>query len=463
MDYTKKLANYAVDLKYHHLPGEVIEQAKLLTLHTVGVGLASNATPQGRRAVALAKDMWGEKTESTVWGDGIRLPCMGAAFCNGTLADILDWEDCSWTGHPSANAIPAGLAVAEKLGSSGMDYITAVVAGYEVYQRIAMAVQPSPNWDIFQRGWGLTSWEIFAAAIPTAKLLNADQDKMAKTIGVAGVLSAISNSKYHTSMSDMYHYQHGAACMNGVLSASISESGITGLSDMLDGDNGYWISISDACDWDWFTKGLGEDYLIMKTLFKYWPANMWNQAPLDIVDSLVREYGIANEMISEIIVSPEIEYRMALRPEGYKGILDAQFNIPYCVAILLLDPEPGPNWFAQERLNDPKILETASKVRATGPVQKLMDSFRLMQTGSFPEVTVRIILKDGKQFTRSLKFPKGHPKNRLTNEEYKNRFRRAASFALDPQVSEKLIEKILNLENLVDISEITQLTGGSRR
>ncbi len=67
-------------------------------------------------------------------GERTKVSCIQAAFANGTLADILGWEDCSWTAHPSANAIPAALAIDERLSASGRDYITSIVAGYEVYQ-----------------------------------------------------------------------------------------------------------------------------------------------------------------------------------------------------------------------------------------------------------------------------------------------------------------------------------------
>lgn len=179
MNYTRTLSEYAVKLRYEDLPKEVIEQAKLLTLHVLGVSLAGCRVTQGNEAIALSKDMGGEKKESTILGDGNKVSCVQAAFANSTLADVLDWEDCSWTGHPSAGAIPAALAVGERVKASGKDYITSLVAGYEVYQRIAMAVQPTPEF-YSKCGWGLTSWQIFAAAIPAAKLMKLDENKWPK-------------------------------------------------------------------------------------------------------------------------------------------------------------------------------------------------------------------------------------------------------------------------------------------
>jgi 2-methylcitrate dehydratase PrpD len=460
MSYTQKLADYLENLRYKDIPKEVIEQAKLLTLHTVGVALASYPTGQAKRAIALAKSWGSGQKESTLLGDGTKVSSVNAAFANGTMADLLDWEDCSWTGHPSANAIPGALALAEAIKAPGKEYILALVGGWEVYQRIAMAVQPSDDWGFLKKGWGLTSWEIYAAAMPAAKLLKLRKEKINQVIGIAGAMTPIVNAKVHRTLSDFYHYQHGFTCRDGVASALVAQSGIETLHDFLDGEDGYWCTISDQCDWDWYTKKLSKDFTIMETLFKHWPTNMWIQTPLDTLDALVKRDSIKVGEIAEILISPQFEYRMGYKPEGYKSITEAEFSIPYCLAVYLLDPEPGPNWYDKKRFKDPKVLELAKKVKGTGPTQGLQASFKLMREGSFPEVTIKVTLKDGKEFTNTIRFPKGHPKNRLTYDEFKDRFRRAASFALKPKKIEEAMEKILNLEKMDDLSTIGQVLHG---
>ena len=458
MEYTKKLVNYAVDLKYEDLPKEVVEQAKLLTLHTLGVSLAGSVTEQGKKAIALAKDMSGQKPESTILGDGTKIGCVQAGLVNGTLSDCLDWEDCSWTGHPSSGSIPGGLAVGERIGASGKDYLTAVVAGYEVEERISMAVQPSHDFGwATKKGWGLTSWVIYSSAITAGKLLNLDKIQTENLIGIAGALTPIVNVRVHLSRTDFYHYQWGMNCMNGVAAALIAESGITPLPDYLDGETGYWLSLSDKCDWEWYDKNLGKDFLIMETYFKHWPTNMWINQQLDCTDTIMRKHGVKPDDVEQIIVSPEVENRMAFRPDGYKSIVDAEFSIPYCIAALMHEPEPGPNWYTEERRNDPKMIELSGKVKAEGPILMLQGAFEEFRAGTYPLVSVEIITKDGNKFKEEITFPKGHPKNRMTIDEYKDRFRRAASFALKSDKIEQAIDKILNLEEVENISELGDL------
>ena len=459
MTYTKLMADYAAELKYDDLPLEVVEQVKLLTLQTLGVALASYPTGQAQRAIAMTKAQGG-KAESTIIGDGTKVPRTEAAFVNGTLADILHWEDCGWTGHPSAGAVPAALAVGEATGASGKDFITSIVAGYEVYQRIAMSVQPSPEYIVKVKSWGLVSWQIYVAVVPAAKLLNLSSEGIEQALGVAIYQANIPMNQHANppvGKSDVYHYAHGFNARNGVGSAIIAQSGIDGMYGSLDGDGGYWAQVSDQVDWRWYEKGLGKDYLIMETSFKHWPGGQWLQQPLDALDALVKENNIKAEDIAEISINPPTSNAMGYSPDGYVGPLDAQFSAPFCMASYLIDPNPGASWFTEDKLKDPKVLELAGKVKGVGQVTTPYKNFVEFWAGSFPEIVVTVSLNDGREFSRTIRFPKGHPRNRMSLDEFKDRFRLQASVRLEPDRVEKAIDIILNLENVTDMSEVGEL------
>jgi 2-methylcitrate dehydratase PrpD len=457
MGYTKKLAKYAVDLKYEDLPKEVVHQAKMLTMHTLGVSLAGSQTPQGKRAIGLAKEMSGQKKESTLIGDGEKVGCVQAGLANGTISDVLDWEDCSWTGHPSSGAIPGALAVGEKLKSSGKDFITSVVASYELYERIAMAVQPGPDFGWMSKGWGLTSWVIYSSAVAAAKLFRLNELQMENLIGIAGAMTPTINVNVHLTRTDFYHYQWGVCCSNGITAAMVAQSGISPLPDYLDGDTGYWVTMTDRCKWDWLDKGLGKQFLILETYFKHWPTNMWINQPLDCMDAVIRKHHVKPQDVEKIVVTPHVENRMAIKPEGYKSIVDAEFSIPYCLAAIMHDPEPGPNWYTEEKRNDPKIVGLSQKVSFQGGLVKLQEAFEMFRAGTYPEMSVEVFTKDGKSYKETNKLPKGHPRNMMTDQEFQDRFRRQASFALKPATIEKAIDRIMTLERVADVSEIGDL------
>jgi len=461
MNYSRLLAAYAVNLAFDDLPDEVITQAKLLTLHVLAVSLAGRETTQGGNALTLARGMGGDSAEATIWGDSNKVSAVQAAFANGTLADVLDWEDCSWTGHPSAGAIPAAFAAAEKSGADGREYITAIVAGYEVYQRIAMAVQPTHE-TYMKTGWGLTSWQIFAASVPAARLLTKGEQQMRQAIGISGVMTPIVNRKIQLDRSDMYHYQHGLTSRDGIVAAEIAASGINGLEDVLDGDHGYWVTISDQCDWEWMSKGLGDDFLIMETLFKRWPVNMWAQQFMDMADNIRRTETFEIDDIEAITVTPNFQKtrgasRMIVRPDGYLGTTDAQFSIPFCVARLLLDPKPGAAWFLEESLKDKDVIALAAKVSGAGEMTSPLDAFALFQKGDYIQAGIEIALKDGQSIKRGTHYPKGHPRNRMSVEELSAIFRHTAEPTMSSNRIEQTIDAVLNLDQSPNLDSIASL------
>jgi len=81
----------------------------------------------------------------------------------------------------------------------------------------------------------------------------------------------------------------------------------------------------------------------------------------------------------------------------------------------------------------------------------------VFQEGKYIEASVEVITNDGRHIRKTIIFPKGHPRNRLTYNEYQERFRRTASFVLKPDKVETAMEKILRLEEVANVSEVTEL------
>lgn len=93
--------------------------------------------------------------------------------------------------------------------------------------------------------------------------------------------------------------------------------GISPLPDYLDGDSGYWCTMTDICKWEWYTKNLGSQWMIMETLMKHWPTNMWIQQPLDGMAELIAAHALKPADIASITISPEVESQAGMStPKG---------------------------------------------------------------------------------------------------------------------------------------------------
>ena len=76
--------------------------------------------------------------------DGGRATRMGAVFANSELMHVTNQCDSyRMLTHPGPCVVPAALATTELLAKGGREFITALVAGYEVETRIARDFIPS--------------------------------------------------------------------------------------------------------------------------------------------------------------------------------------------------------------------------------------------------------------------------------------------------------------------------------
>ena len=156
-------------LRYEDLPPEAVHWAKVGILDTVGVTLAGRRRSLARRIVAGVLSSGGP---SLILGTRKRVGALDAALVNGTASHALDFDDCNNTlgGHPSAPILPALFALADEIGASGRDFITAYVAGFETECKISMGV----NFYQYTHGWHpTTTIGVFGAAAACAKLLEA--------------------------------------------------------------------------------------------------------------------------------------------------------------------------------------------------------------------------------------------------------------------------------------------------
>lgn len=448
--YTQQLSEYLVNLTYEDLPPEVVQRAKYILLQTVGVSLAARGTDIAQKADALAvaanNGLGGSVTR---WNEKGKLSPANAALLAGTLADALDWEDCSWTGHPSAGIIPAAVIAAEERHKNGRELITAIVGAYEVYQRIANAAQPRDH----SKGWGLTSWQIFGVVAAAARLYDLDAAQVDRAFGLAAEHSTIPACYHETTMSDFYHFEHGYRARDGILIAKAVEKGIHNQRGAFDDvkRSGYLSAITDEPKPEKLTEDLGERYLILETLLKHWPANMWVQSATEAVSDVIRKYGVAAGDIEEIIVDPGNGDRMWAPRDGFTSVTHAQFSTPFVIASLLTDHTPGAQWYARERLADPEILELAARVKAgPSPLDYPGDGFAQFRTGQYPGKTVTVRTKSGASYVEQVDRHPGHPHNMYTEQEISERFRIQAAPVLSDSRLEAALQAFLHAEDAAD-------------
>ena len=176
MFLTEKLAEFVVDTTYEDIPDEARRKAKRCILDCVGVTLAGSLDPIQVPVKQYLEEIGGNE-HSTIIGLGGKTSVLNAAFANGVFGHVLDFDDTNqiFVGHASVVIVPAIVALAERLGSTGKDMITAYMVGTEVQWRLGDALVNSGNH--YAKGWHSTcTIGSFGAAAAAGKLLRLDAE-----------------------------------------------------------------------------------------------------------------------------------------------------------------------------------------------------------------------------------------------------------------------------------------------
>jgi 2-methylcitrate dehydratase PrpD len=461
--YTAQLSELLCDLKYEDIPASVVEQVKKLTLHVVGISIASALTEQCQRSILLAQKRGGVE-EATVWcSDGKKVPIENACFANGTMTDILDWEDCSWIGHPSPCTIPVALGFAERDQKSGKEYILNLVTAIEGYTRAGMAMQPTREYVNDGFRFPLLSVSILASTIAAAKAMGFDKDykKFEQIFGAASYHMQVPTNKHAhiNNMSDIWHYAQGIASRNGVEAAMITDAGFENCYAALDDWNGLWKMISDRNRTEWYTKNWKKDWYTNEIVIKHWPVNIWVEAPVDGLAELYNKHKFKMEDVKAIRVSPPANILVADYAKSARGMIDAMFNIAYCCTAYLMKPnDPGLSWFTDEMRNCEELIAFTKKFSYPGEFVITYDHFvNFMGSGEFPEVTVEVELNNGTLYKEVLRYPKGHPRNNFTLIECIDNFKKFTKPYLSQEKADKFIDAIVNLEKVENMRPVAEL------
>lgn len=363
---TGRLADWVSGLDFSALPETVVEAAKVLVLDCLACAIGGIRTEPGRLVERVFRAAGG-RPESTVWPTGRRISTLHAAYVNAYLANALDFDDTfAHMGHPGATVIPAAIAEAERGRRPGRELLTALVAGYEVSLRLGLAIQPSPR--RAREVWGFGTWHVFGAAVAAGKLRGLSAGAFEHAFGVAGVNAPVPAShKLGLAADDRpvswAKNNFGWACMGGVLAAELAARGFRANRRILDGERGFWrMAGSDRFRASLLTDGLGRDFWLTRTAIKPYAACRWTHPVLDAAAAIrARHPGLDAGRIAAARVRTFTPLTADFHVEQPRDVVDAQFSLPYLVALELSGRSPRRGLSARH-LHDRRVAAIAKRV-----------------------------------------------------------------------------------------------------
>lgn len=450
---TAELSAFTAGIRLDRLPPDVVARARFLLLDLVGnIVRARHDAESTASFLSAARAMGMAGGSAGVFGDPARYTPAGAAFLNGALAHSLDFDDTHAAGslHPGAPVIPAALAAGEMAGASGADVLAAIVAGYEVTCRVALALPAGAHYD---RGFHPTATcGAFGAAAAAARVFGLDAAQIEGAIGTvlsqaAGSLQFLVNGAWTK------RFQVGWAALNGLMAATLVREGFKGPIEALEGAHGFMRAYAPHPTPERALQGLGQEWELMATAVKPYPSCRYGHAGIDAALALRVEHGLRTDEIEAVTLGlPKSGMLLIGEPAGKKSnprnVVDGQFSGPFVIACALAKGHMG--WDSYALLEDPEVRRLLPLVSCELDPE-IQAEFPANMSG---KVTVRA---RGRDFVQKVVVPKGEPSNFLTEAELRAKFAGLADAVLGAERSARLADAVLAIDRTNDVATLMRL------
>jgi 2-methylcitrate dehydratase PrpD len=355
---------------------------------------------------------------------------MGAAAHTEEVDDI--FRDGIY--HPGAPTISAALAVAQSLNLSGMDFLRAVVVGYEISTRIGAAMGRA-----HYKYWHNTGTiGCFGAAAAVSEALGLSKEEFSHALATVTTFAAGLQQAFRmNSMSKPLHA--GRAAEAGVTAAFAAREGVTGSLDVIEG---FGKAMGDDPDWEAAFATLGRDFHITRMTFKNHACCGHTFAAIDGALALKARMKIAAEEIERIRVGT---YRAGVEVAHYetpRTPAEGRFSLKYVVATALTHGSVRLAAFESPRLEDAQTKALMGKISVS--IDPELDA-------TFPrQRAARVVIEarggEREEFLQPTR--KGDPDMPLTDREVDEKYMELVTPVLGAGEAKGLLARLWKLEAL---------------
>jgi len=371
---------------------------------------------------------------------------MFAAMVNAASSHYAEQDDVhnGSVFHPGTVVFPAALAVAQALGSSGRELLTAAVAGYEVGIRVGEFLGRSHYKVFHTTGTAGT----VAAAVAVGRLLHLTPEQMLNAIGSAGTQAAgLWEFLRDAADSKQLHTAHAAA--NGLGAAYLAKDGFTGATRILEGLQGMAAGMSSDADPAKLTDRLMERWALTETSFKYHASCRHTHPAADALLQIIRQNNLAPDQIARVTARVHQAAIDVLGP-----VLDpvtvhqAKFSMGTVLGLIAIFQQAGVNEF-ESSFRDARVVALCDKV------DMVLDA---EVDAAYPARWIgkaTVLTTDGRTLHGRVDEPKGDPGNTLSRTELEQKALRLAAFggASDEAEMRKVFASIWNIAQLDTVGD----------
>lgn len=448
MSHTHALATFLADLQYEHIPDTVLARTEDLFLDWIGSALAS----QGARPIPLferyAERMGPASGSAKILVNGRSTSPYFAALVNGASSHLVEQDDLhnSSVLHPATVVFSAVLAAAQDLNKSGKDLLLASVAGYEAGIRIGEFMGRS-HYRIFHT---TATVGTLAAAVGVGKLLGFDKEQFINLLGNAGTQAA-GLWEFLRDAADSKQLHTAKAAADGLLAAYMTEDGLTGARNILEGEQGMAAGMSTDADPARLSDRLGTRWALAETSFKFHASCRHTHPAADALLHLMQREHLRHDQIAKVVTRVHQGAIDVLgRVVKPATVHQAKFSMGAVLGLIAVHGSAQLIEFRDLALTDADVeafrekvsMELDPEVDAAYPARWLG--------------RVIVTTTDGRTLTAAIDDPKGDPGNTLSRPELEAKFQRLLAFsgARTQEQGKAIIDKVWHLRDAQTLADL---------
>ena len=426
-----RLADEACAITALDLPATVLHAAKRCVIDWYATTLPGTVDAPAR---SLEQGLADELGHGQAWTlSGRRGAARPVALINATASHTVEFDDIFAPAiyHPGSPTIAAALAMAETRGASGLAFLKAVIAGYEISTRIGIALG-RPHY----RFWHNTGTVgTFGAATAAGLLAGLDANQMRHALAIAATMAAGLQQAFRgDTQTKPLHAGHAADA--GMIAVAQAGGGVKGALDILEAPAGMGAAMSADVDWTAALADLGETWNVTRMTVKNHGCCGHIFPGLDGALALQAAHGFAAEEVASVSIG------------GYSATVDvtgnyiadsppaAKFCLPFIVASGLVHGSIRLDAYSPERLADLRVRALMDKVtfHLDPAVDALFPGQRAAQ--------VAITLADGRVLEHFQPHRVGDPQLPLDDGQLEAKFHELAAAVIAPAAADTLLGEL---------------------
>lgn len=444
--YSQILSDFVYNLRYEDLSADVVDTTKRYIADYYAAsfaGIKVNGTFNDA-VIDVITEMGGKEECDYIYSEN-RLPCANAAFLSACMAHGADMDDGNRKamGHVGAHVISTALTLCQTLDVGGEDIITAINVGYEVYNRVAAAVQPG----LVHRGFHSTGTAgAIACGAVAAKLMGMDKEGIYNTMALSSI-QASGLIIIAESGQSCKPINPANAAKTGILSAKIISKGVKSSDYFLESKKGYFHAMSDEVDGNMITDGLGEIFTITESYMKPYPSCRHTHCGIECALDIRKRLpdGAKIKDVKVYIYKNAIDIAGQIKVPKVSD--DAKFSVHYSLAVALLK--------GHFNLGDLDISDMSDELlRIIDNIELIVDPTMEDRDKGIRGSKVVVTTEDGTEYEKTVLIPLGDAANPLTWVDLEDKLAACSDGLLSEENQKKLLINIHNLDKFHKIDTI---------